>query len=96
MALTKEDVLKVAQLARIELTPAEVEKFQKQLSSVLGYVEQLQQVDTSGVHATAQVTGLENVSRPDVNIDVSDDVRTATIKEAPQTAGNLVRVTSVF
>ncbi len=96
MALSKEDVLQVAKLARIELTDAEVEKFQKQLSGVLDYIEQLSKVDTTGVHVTAQVTGLENVTRPDTLIDCPDDERAAAIKEAPQTVGNLIRVTSVF
>ena len=96
MALTKEDVLKVAKLARIELTDAEVEKFQKQLSGVLGYIEQLQEVDTEDVVPTAQVTGLENVARPDVVMDCPDDERQAAIAQAPQRAGNLIKVTSVF
>lgn len=96
MALSKEDVLKVAKLARIELTDQEVEKFQSQLSGVLTYVEQLQAVDTDGVVETAQVTGLENVTRPDEVRASSDEQRQATIDQAPQHTGNLVRVTSVF
>ena len=43
----------------------EKEKFQKQLSSVLQYVDKLQEVDTKDVEATSQVTGLENVTRED-------------------------------
>ncbi len=96
MALSKEDVLKVAKLARIELTEAEVEKFQGQLSGVLSYIEQLQSVDTNDVPITAQVTGLENVARPDVIEACSDEEREATLNEAPERAGNFVRVTSVF
>lgn len=96
MALSKEDVLKVARLARIELTEKEVEKFQGQLSGVLTYIEQLQAVDTDDVAVTAQVTGLENVVRPDAVKDCPDDEREAALAQAPQRAGNLVRVTSVF
>lgn len=96
MALSKEDVLKVAKLARIELTDAEVEKFQGQLSGVLSYIEQLQAVDTDDVPITAQVTGLENVARPDTALPVSNEEREATLDEAPERAGNFVRVTSVF
>lgn len=96
MALSKEDVLKVAKLARIELTEAEVEKFQGQLSGVLTYIEQLQSVDTDDVTETAQVTGLENVTRPDIAKPMADADRQATIDQAPQHTGNLVRVTSVF
>lgn len=96
MALTKEDVLKVANLARIELTDAQVTKFQPQLAAVLDYIEQLNKVDTQGVVETAQVTGLENVLRPDVVMDCPDDERQATINEAPQTVANMVRVTKVL
>lgn len=96
MPLSKEDVLKVAKLARIEITEAEVEKFQGQLSAVLSYVEQLQAVDTDDVPMTGQVTGLENVARKDEVGACTDEEREATLKEAPQRAGNFVKVTSVF
>lgn len=65
MKLSKEQVEHVARLARLGLTPKEVEKFQTQMSSILDYVEQLNEVDTSGVELTAQVTGLTNVMRED-------------------------------
>ena len=64
--LTEEEVKKVAEMARIELTDAEVAKFQKDLSSVLDYVAELQEVDTSGLEIVSSVTGLENVQRADV------------------------------
>ena len=65
MKLTKEQVEHVAQLARLGLSDKEVEKFQTQLSGILDYVEQLNEVDTEGVEPTAQVTGLTNVLRED-------------------------------
>lgn len=64
--LTEEEVKKVAEMARIELTDVEVAKFQKDLSSVLDYVAELQEVDTSGLEIVSSVTGLENVHRADV------------------------------
>jgi len=63
--LTKEEVIKLAQLARIALTDAEVEKFQKDLSTVLDYVDELKKVDVSGVDEVFEVTGLVNVQRDD-------------------------------
>jgi aspartyl-tRNA(Asn)/glutamyl-tRNA(Gln) amidotransferase subunit C len=63
--LTKEEVIKIAQLARIALTDAEVEKFRTELSTVLDYVEELKQVDVSGLEEVSQVTGLINVQRED-------------------------------
>ncbi|MDB4940366.1 MAG: gatC [Candidatus Doudnabacteria bacterium] len=65
MILTKEEVIKIAQLCKIELTEAEIEKFQKELSVVLEYASELQQVNTDGVQEISQVTGLENVLRDD-------------------------------
>ncbi len=63
--LSREEVIKIALLARIELSEAEVEKFQKELSTVLDYVDALKQVDTEGVEEVSQVTGLVNVQRED-------------------------------
>lgn len=61
----KIDVKKIAKLASLTLTPEEEIKFEKQLSDILQYVEKLNEVDVTGVTPTAQVTGLENVIRPD-------------------------------
>lgn len=63
--LMKLDVKKVAKLANLTLTPEEEGKFEKQLSDILSYVEQLNEVDVTGVTPTSQVTGLENVTRTD-------------------------------
>ncbi|MBI2453605.1 Asp-tRNA(Asn)/Glu-tRNA(Gln) amidotransferase subunit GatC [Candidatus Peregrinibacteria bacterium] len=65
MQLTRDQVIHVATLARLKLRDEEVEKFQGQLSGILDYVSQLNEVDTEGVEATAQVTGLKNVMRED-------------------------------
>ena len=48
MALTREEVLHVAELARLSLKPAEVEIFTRQLNDILAYVEKLQELDTTG------------------------------------------------
>ncbi len=66
MLLTKEQVQKIAELCKIQLTEYEVEKFQKELSTVLEYASELQKVNTDGVEPISQVTGLENVLREDV------------------------------
>ncbi|TSC58886.1 MAG: aspartyl-tRNA(Asn)/glutamyl-tRNA (Gln) amidotransferase subunit C [Candidatus Peregrinibacteria bacterium Greene0416_19] len=64
-SLTPAQVRAVAKLARLNLTDAEVEKFATELTSILQYVDMLQEVDTTGVEATAQVTGLTNAFRDD-------------------------------
>jgi aspartyl-tRNA(Asn)/glutamyl-tRNA(Gln) amidotransferase subunit C len=64
-SLSKKDVEHVARLARLKLTPAEIAKFQKQLSEVVAYVGELSGVDTSEIEPTSQTTGLTNVARND-------------------------------
>lgn len=65
MKLTRDDVLKLAQLARLDLSEEEVEEFSHELSEILQYVEQLGSVDVAGLKPTNQVTGLTNVMRGD-------------------------------
>ena len=63
--LTSDDVKKVAALAKINLSEKEVEKFRDQLSSVVSFVEELNEVDTGDTKETSQTTGLKNVTRTD-------------------------------
>lgn len=62
----KVDVLHIAKLANLPLTKDEAKKYEEQLSSILDYVEKLQEVDTESVTETSQTTNLENVLRIDV------------------------------
>ena len=63
--LSSEDVRHIAKLARLQLSDDEVEKFSGELTSILDYVDMLQEVDTKDVEPTAQVTGLTNAFRDD-------------------------------
>ncbi|PKL36986.1 Asp-tRNA(Asn)/Glu-tRNA(Gln) amidotransferase GatCAB subunit C [Candidatus Peregrinibacteria bacterium HGW-Peregrinibacteria-1] len=63
--LTEKEVRHVAKLARLGLSDEEVERFKVHMNGVLEYVEVLQELDTTGVELTAQVTGLKNVMRED-------------------------------
>jgi aspartyl-tRNA(Asn)/glutamyl-tRNA(Gln) amidotransferase subunit C len=65
MPLTPEEVRHVAQLARLELQPQEVELFTRQLNDILAYMEKLQELDTSGVAPMAHVLPLANAFRGD-------------------------------
>ena len=66
MEITKQEVEKVAKLARLQLTDIEKTAFAKQLSQILTHVETLNQYDTTGVEPTATVPGQVNVFRPDM------------------------------
>ena len=89
--LTRDDVLKLARLARLTLTDEEVEKYRIDLSEILKYVEQLQNADVEGLEPTSQVTGLKNVMREDIVADYGvtpDDL----LRVAPRTEGRHVKV----
>lgn len=95
--LTKEQVQHLAKLARLELSGADISKFQKQLSAILDYVAQLQEVDTKGVEPTAQVTGLENIARLDVADNaLADSARAGILENMPSKKGEFVKVKAVF
>jgi len=65
MAISEADVRKIAKLANLALSDDEVQRMTGDLSDIVSYVEQLREVDTTGVEPIAQVTGLVNVARSD-------------------------------
>lgn len=79
-SLSSDDVCRIAKLARLELTDAEIEKFAPQLTSILGYIDMLGEVDTKNIVAAAQPTGLTDTFREDVitSGEVSADALLAT------------------
>ena len=64
--ITKDDVKHVAKLARLELTEEEIDKYSKQLGSILQYVEQMNEVDTTGIEPMPHAIPVYNVMREDV------------------------------
>jgi aspartyl-tRNA(Asn)/glutamyl-tRNA(Gln) amidotransferase subunit C len=66
MKITKKEVEHVARLARLELSEQEKETLTDQLSNILTYVEQLNELDTKGVEPTSHVLDINNVMREDV------------------------------
>lgn len=65
MRITKEEVLNVAHLARLEMDDTAVEPFAAQISKILDYIDQLNQVDTRGVSPTSHAISLANAFRED-------------------------------
>jgi aspartyl-tRNA(Asn)/glutamyl-tRNA(Gln) amidotransferase subunit C len=65
MKITKNDILHVAQLARLEIDEASIEKFAVQIGNILDYVDQLRQVDTGGIRPTSHALALTNAFRED-------------------------------
>ena len=64
--ITIKDVEHVAKLARLELTEEEIDKYSKQLGSILQYVEQMNEVDTTGIEPMPHAIPVYNVMREDV------------------------------
>ena len=76
--LTKEDILHIAKLGNLTVNEKEIEVFKKQLSSVIDYIDKLQEIDTKDVEPSSQITGLTDVLRE----DKVDDKRTLTPEQA--------------
>lgn len=89
--LTRDDILKLAALARLDLTEDEVEEFSRELTEILKYVEQLQDIDAADLAPTSQVTGLVNVMRPDAVIDYGYEPRDL-LKNVPAVEDNQLKV----
>jgi aspartyl-tRNA(Asn)/glutamyl-tRNA(Gln) amidotransferase subunit C len=69
LALSHDEVRQIAELAKLQLTDAEIAQYATQLSDILVYFEKLSAVDTSQIEATASVLPLRNVWRPDISAD---------------------------
>lgn len=89
--LSRDDVLKLAQLSRLSLTDDEVQEFAGELADILTYVEQLQGVDVSDVLPTNQVTGLTNVMRADEVMDYGYQPADL-LQNVPAVEGNQLKV----
>lgn len=94
MKLTLEQVRHVARLARLTLSPAEEERYVRQLGEVLGYVEALSEVDTSAVAPTAHAAEVPNPMRDDVVVPSLDPE--AALANAPARSGTAVAVPKII
>ena len=94
MHLSTADVEHIAELAKLALTPNEIEQYRRQLSDILDHFETLRQVDTSSVPPTASVLPLRTVMRADqVRPGLSTDDALA---NAPDRDDGFFRVRAVF
>ncbi len=93
--ITRDDVLHLAQLSSLALGDDEIDGLRTDIENILGYVEQLSQLDTSGVEPTYQVTDLENVWRTDT-IDDYGINRDDLIALAPESKDGQIKVPKVL
>ena len=93
--ISRDDVLHLAQLSSLQLSDDEIDNLRDDLAGIIGYIEQLGELDTAGVEPTYQVTGLTNVWREDVVVQ-GDITREQLLALAPEQQENAVKVPKVL
>lgn len=93
--ISRDDVLKLASLSGLTLDDKEVDELRTDLESILGYVAQLDELDTEGITPAYQVTGLENIYRSDV-VDAGSIDRESLLALAPDTQASHIKVPKVL
>jgi aspartyl-tRNA(Asn)/glutamyl-tRNA(Gln) amidotransferase subunit C len=94
LKLSRAQVIAIAELAKLQLSDEEIERFGDQLSQVLEYAERLEQLDTADIPPTASVLPLRNVFRDD---EVRPSLpRDEALANAPDTADGQFRVDAVL
>ncbi len=92
--LTREDVLKISELARLTLEDGELEMLVTELNSILQYVDRLREIESKGLDAMSHVHGAVNVFRPD---EVKEAMSAQELlRNAPDTSGRYLRVPIVI
>ncbi|RJQ63416.1 MAG: Asp-tRNA(Asn)/Glu-tRNA(Gln) amidotransferase subunit GatC [Desulfobacteraceae bacterium] len=82
MAITKEEIIHVADLARIEVDAAEIDAFAVQMGKIIEYVDTLNRIDTEGVPPTTHAISLTNAFREDIEAGHLD--RESALSNAPE------------
>jgi len=98
MKISREDVLRVAELAHLELADAEVESLRSQLDSILTYIDKLNELDTSAVEPMAQVLAAGQPPDASLREDVpaACDITAEALAGAPDSAPPYIRVPRVI
>jgi aspartyl-tRNA(Asn)/glutamyl-tRNA(Gln) amidotransferase subunit C len=98
LKISREDVVRVAELAYLELSEAELETYRKQVDDILEYIGKLNELDTSGVEPMAQVLSDDQSAdatlREDVVVDC--DLGPEVMRGAPDADGIYFRVPKVI
>jgi len=94
--ISEQDVKHIAKLARLGLTQNEIRKFQKELSSILNYIEKLKEVDISKAEPTSHPIEVKNVMRDDEVRSTKSEVRKKIMDLAPETKEGYLKVKSIL
>ncbi len=94
MKISLKEVSHIANLARLELTEEELERFSTQLSNILSYMDKLNELDTSKIEPTSHVIPIKNVLRDDVVFpSISPE---EALKNSPERTDNFFRVPRII
>ncbi len=93
--ITRDDVQHLAQLSSLQLDDSEIDSLRGDLENILSYIEQLSELDTTGVEPTYQVTELENIWRDDT-VDDYGVSREALLALAPSAEQHQIKVPKVL
>jgi aspartyl-tRNA(Asn)/glutamyl-tRNA(Gln) amidotransferase subunit C len=99
LKISREDVLRVAELAHLELTPEEIELYRGQLDEILSYIGKLEKLDVSTIEPMAQVLfPAPDEAQPELRDDtlVPCDIADAVLAQAPDAAKPFFRVPRVI
>jgi len=94
--ISKQEVKHIAKLARLGLTEREIEKFQKELSKILDYIEKLKEVDISKVEPTSHSVLVENVMREDQESQKSKVKSQKLMDLAPETKNGYLKTKPIL
>jgi len=94
--ISDKDIKHIANLARLELTPAELEKYGAQLPKILDYVGQLQDVDTSEVDTLDNLSGTPSEFRADEAVNWNEVERNNALAQASGVEGGQIKVHRVL
>lgn len=95
--VSKKDIEHIAELARLGLSQKEKEKYSKELSGILDYIEKLNEIRTDKIEPTSQVAGLTNVFRKDEKPhEVDSDKIKKIIGQAPERKDNFIKTKSIL
>jgi len=94
--ISKKEVKHIAKLARLGLTEKELDKMQKELSSILDYMKKLKKVNVSKVEPTSHSVQLENVMREDEVKNIDPQAKKKSLKQASEIKDNYLKVKSIL
>lgn len=94
MSISQEEVKKVANLARLQLTEGEENEFVSQLNDILNYFEQLQELNTDDVEPTTRAIDVNNITRNDLQLTYED--RESLLNSSPEREEDFFKVPKIL